>query len=136
MAKTWVILGAAMAISAAAFTHSAPASAHEWVAPAASHCYTAYYGGGGCCNNSARGLFTSGVFGGCGCAVWHNPAYSYPGYRSGYYMHPYVGPYHRHYYRPYVRHSLYRYGLYHRYGAYHGHRVYRGHHDNAHMRHW
>lgn len=134
MAKIWVTLGAAVAISAAAFTHSTPASAHEW--SAASHCYGAYYGGGDCCNNSARGLFTSGFFGGCGCGAWHNPAYSYPGYQPGYYMHPYVGPYYRHYYRPYVRHNLYRYRVYHRYGAYRGHGYHRAHYNNAHMRHW
>jgi hypothetical protein len=141
MAKTWVALGAAVAISAAVFTHSTPAAAHD----------CGYYGGG-CYDNVPRGLFTSGFFGGwgCGCGSWHNPADNYaptpyesygpaPYHTEPYmqnYTHPYVGPYYRHSYHPYLRHSLYGHGVYHRYGAYHGRGVYRAHYNNGHMRHW
>lgn len=132
MTKTWAALGAAVAISAAAITHSTPAAAHEWGAAATTACHGAYYGG--CCANEPRGLFTSGFFGGCGCGLRH------PGYQPGTYYHdthPYIGPYYRHFYRPYVRHNLYRHGVYHRHSAYHGHGVYRvHHHDHGHMHHW
>lgn len=131
MAKTWLALAAAVAISAAAFTHSTPAAAQQWVAPgvaAASPCCGAFHWGGNCCDDGPRGLFTSGFFGGCGCDSWHGgygPAshytepYSYPNY-----SYPYLRPWYRHGYHPYLRHGLYRHGVYHRYGAYHGHGVY------------
>ena len=142
MAKIWVTLGAALAIGAAAFTQSSPAAAHEWMAPAASYCHGAYYGGG-CCGNEPRGLFTSGFFGGCGCGSWHDnygpasyytqPAepyvqpYSYPNHAYPY-VRPYYRPLYRHYYHPYVRHGLYRYGAYH-------HGVHRTRYYNGHMHH-
>ncbi|HEX5213626.1 MAG TPA: hypothetical protein VFW22_18025 [Pseudolabrys sp.] len=131
MTKIWVTLGAAVAISAAAFMHSKPAAAHDWAAPA-SYCHGAYYGGGNCCGNEPRGLFTSGIFGGCGCGSWQHPATPYV---QPYYQHstyPYVSPYYRHYYRPYWRHH----GIYRGYGAYHRHGVYRAHYHNGHVGHW
>jgi len=132
MAKIWVTLGAAVAIAAATFTHSNPAVAQQWVAPAASQCHGAYYGGGNCCGNEPRGLFTSGFFGGCGCGSWQHPATTYePHGPAPYYTGDYVHPYYRHPYRSYLRHHVY-----HGHSAYRGHGVYRAHYNNAHVRHW
>jgi len=155
MAKTLVALGAAVVISAVAFTHSTPATAEPWVAPAvagsfvaggivgaavaSSPCYGGYSGGVDCFGNPLRGLFTAGFGGNCGCE-----SSSYRSYGpTTYYTEPaqpYVQPYYHHRYtRPYVRPSYrfrYRHFYrpyvrhdYHRYGAYRPH-------DRAHNRRW
>lgn len=151
MAKTLLALGAAIAIGAAAFTQSSPASAQPWVAPvvagsviaggivgaavASSPCCGGYYTAGvACCGGAPRGLFTSGFGGGCGWQPYGYPAYgpapyyTQPGlpYVRPYYYHrfthPYMRPYYWHYYRPYARHDYHRYGN----RPYH----------HAHHRHW
>jgi len=146
MTRTLVALGAALAIGAAAFTQSTPASAQSWVAPvvagsviaggivgaavASSPCHGGYTVSVGCCGSAPRGLFTSGFGGGCGCGTSGYPAYGptpyytqpgLPYVQPYYYHHRFVHPYVRHYYRPYVRHDYHRYGAYRAYHRAHRH---------------
>jgi len=149
MAKTLLALGAAIAIGAAAFTQSTPASAQQWVVPvvagsviaggivgaavASSPCYGGYTVGVGYCGSAPRGLFTSGFGSGCGCQPYGYPAYGPapyympPGlpYVWRYYYHrfahPYMRPYYRHYYRSYVRQNYHRYANRLYYHAHHRH---------------
>jgi hypothetical protein len=133
MKRTLLALGAAVAIGAAAFMQSAPASAQAFVS---SPCCGGFIASPGCRSDVPRGLFTSG-FAGCGCGTYGYPAYApgpyytqpgLPYVRPYYYHHRFVHPYTHPYMHPYYRHgyrSSMRYD-YRRHGAYRAnHRAHR-----------